>query len=163
MAHLYLNLNNEGKVVGCQTAPSVDRATGKKKTPMQRDNIILVDEQIYNQYNSKGNFEEMVYDKAQGKFEVLPDPRPEFRVTAPNSSRMGSLIDIDVDADLLDADHVILEYEGPDGRIGLIRANIQQNGKARVNIRPDKSGYYRFGESSSYKLVEEQIIAVYEE
>ena len=153
MSNFYLMIDEEGKVYGSQASPG----------RIDREDYILTSASDYNRYVQKDRYEEMVYDKTQRKFEVLPDPRSELRVTVPNSSRMGSLIDIDVDTDLLDVDHVILEYQGPDGRIGLIRANIQQNGRARVNIRPDKSGYYRFGESDSYKLVEEQIIAVYEE
>ncbi len=162
MAHLYLNLK-DGKVIGCQTGPSVDKKTGKKIPARTGDDIVPVSEEIYNDFNRLAPYKEMVYD---GKgFTVLPDPRPKIAVAVPSLQKIGERVAMEITRDTKEISkdsEQLVEYEAPDGRVGLIRAEFR-DGVARCSFTPDKSGRYRIRGNREYKLNQEAIIAVYEE
>jgi len=59
--HLYLNLDENGKAVGCQTAPSFDKKTQKAIPARSGNDIVPVDEKTYNDFTRLGQYESMTY------------------------------------------------------------------------------------------------------
>ena len=158
MANLYLVLDDNGRVRGCQTT----------KGTIDDERYVLVDAETYNQFGRLSPYE---YMTIEGKgFTVHPDPRPEIKVTCPATKKVGEIISITLDQVSLGREEKtiskdveeLIEYETPDGRIGLIKASFR-NGRATCAFTPDKSGYYHFRGNNNYKPEAETTIAVYEE
>lgn len=152
MANLYFKVR-DGKVVGCQTT----------KGEIDAEEYIKVDEATYNQFGKLAPYETMTYDG--NEFTINPDPRPVLRITVNQQGKIGERVDIVVDQMdsklKVDAEQLI-EYESPDGRIGIVKAKFN-GGEAFISFTPDKSGYYSLRGSANYKPEEAKTIAVYEE
>ena len=163
MANLYLVLDDAARVRGSQTT----------KGTIDQPGYVLVDEKAYNDFGKLKEYESMTYDAETRKFTAYPDPRPQLRITAPASVKLGEPVDlVAVDIEQLsqgkgekaisESSAILIEYECPDGRVGLVRVSFSK-GAAGCSFTPDKSGYYRFGGSANYKAEQDIIIAVYEE
>lgn len=155
---LYLALDENSKVRACQVT----------KDTIADSSYIEVDEKTYNQYSSLKEYETMTYENS--KFISHPDTRPQMKITAPTLEKVGVRVIVGVEdavkkvgvkGSLIEEERII-EYECPDGRIGLLKAKFV-NGVCQSGFVPDKSGYYRFTGSANYKPEEVITIAVYDE
>lgn len=160
MAVLMLRVE-DGVVTGCQTGPQA----------IEEEGYIVVDEATYNLYGNMRRTpntrkEYMTYD---GKnFIKHPDPRPEISIVVPQEKKVGEAVSVSVlrmseglESRMKKNDEVLVEYETPEGRIGLVKARLRE-GVATASFTPSVSGYYRFHECDRYKTAE-RAIAVYEE
>lgn len=147
---LYLVRDETGKVIGSQATP------GTIDNPL----YIEVDQETYNQFGRLAPYETLTFDEKAKTFIHHPDPRPVFKIVAERALQSVG-ITLTRDDEAKDTEHII-EYERPDGSIGLVKA-VFVKGSATIQITPTVSGYYHLRGSDTWKPEEEVSIAVVEE
>lgn len=151
---LYLVTDETGKVIGSQATPGT----------IDNPRYIEVDQETYNQFGQLAPYETLTFDQKAKTFTHHPDLRPVFKIAAERAlSRMEQSVGIALtrDDEAKDTEHII-EYERPDGSVGLVKA-VFVKGQATLQITPTVSGYYHFRGSDTWKPEEEVSIAVVEE
>lgn len=146
----FLFVNEQGE--------ALHSVTGPQKPPA--DGWIEVDAKTLNEFAMMNKpYEKLVYKNGQWK--KLPDPRPVFNVIpAKTLGKVGERISINFEGG--EDGEQIIEYEKPNGAIGLLKVSVQDK-KATASIIFTESGYYRFRGGDNWRASEEVTIAVFEE
>lgn len=147
MAHFYLVLDSDNRVVGCRTSPK------QGDYPDQ----VEVDAEVYNQFQQLSPYERMTI--TDGEVTVHPDDRPAVAITvSPGPHMVGQAVTLTLQADV---DLLEVNYRNPDGNQRLMLAQFE-DGVATVSFIPATSGHYVLSGGDTWRPAQEIIIPVYE-